>query len=197
MIISALVAAPMVLVSPAAPGVETAPPRALESKADEALRLTRVMAEDLLKAEKAVIAKFKTLPEADDIRIHFAKNMYGWSVSDKCLANRREEMDAALASYQKEFKDTALVDELRLFAKKVAKNSQDNLPLYEGRLAKAQKELKEGKAPDKDGKLVDLTEYDRKTREGLLRILPLEVEYQQEARRIAVAYAAALTKLMD
>ena len=188
--------APVALLSLHA-GTEVPAQRALDPKAEEAVRITRIMVEDVLKAEKAVIVKFKALPDSDDIRILFGKNMYGWSVSDKCLSTRQEDFQTALSTYQKDFKDAALVDELRLFAKKIARESLDQIAVSEKRITRLQKELREGKVLDKDGKLVDITEYQKKISEGLLKVLPLEIEYQTEAKRIATAYGAGLAKLMD
>ena len=188
--------APMILLgSPAS--VQAPIQNTMDTRTEDAVNLAKAMIGDLLEAQRKVITRFKALPESDDIRMNFGRNMYGWSVSEKALSNKREDYETSLAAYQKDFKDTALVDELRLYAKKIVRNSQDNLPKYEARIANAQKLLRDGKLPDKDGKPMDLSDADRKSQEGLVKILPLEIEFLKDSQKLASAYAARLTKLMD
>jgi len=168
-----------------------------DAKAEDAVRCTRAMLGEILDAQKKIIMKFKALPESDDIRILFGKNMYTWDVSDKSFSARREEFDAALAAYQKDFKAGPLIDELRLYAKKLMRTSQETTSRYEARITKAQKELRDGKTLDKDGKSVDISEPEKKTQEALLKILPFEIEFLKEYQNIAAAYGSKISKMMD
>ena len=191
----ALFLAPIVLLgSPAS--LQAPAETSLEVKAESAVNLTKAMIAEILETQKQTISQFKAIPESDDIRMNFGKNMYGWSVSDKSLSTKKEDYEQILSTYQKDFKEIALIDELRLFAKKLVRNSQDNIPKGEARLTFGQKELKDGKMQDKDGHLVDISDAERKSQEGLLKILPLEIDYLKKVQKIASAYGAQIIKLM-
>ena len=181
------------------PGFSAGSQRPAESPATEfrpqqATSLVRAMHAEILEAQKRTIAKFMALPEADDIRIYFDKNFYSWSVSEKSRATRQEEFETALATYTKDFKDAALVDELRIYAKRVQKNTQDGIGPMEARLGQVQKELREGKFI-REGKAVEFTDATRKTWTILLQLLRLELEFKREAVAIAGRYAAKISEL--
>jgi hypothetical protein len=128
--------------------------------------------------------------------MQFDKNLDGWSISEKNLAENEESMEKVLIQFQKDSKEEALIGELRLYAKKVAKHSQEEIPDYESREAKAKKELAEGKFIY-EGNTVELNDLGKKVREGLLKIIPLEIEYQKETQKIATDYEAKLAKLLS
>lgn len=168
---------------------------AVELRPQQAASLVRAMQAEILEAQKRVIAKFMGLAEADDIRIHFEKNFYGWSVSEKSRITRRDEFETAMAAYAKDFKDDALVDELRIYAKRLQKTSQEALGPMEVRLGNVQKELRDGKYV-REGKPVEFTDATRRTWMGLTKLIPLELEFQKEVAAIAGRYTAKITGLI-
>ncbi len=164
-------------------------------KAKEAILLVRSMHSEMLAAQRAIIAKFKALPDSDDIRIDMGKYMYGWSVSDKALVSNQERYEGALTTYEKDFSGDLLIDELRLYAKGIQKTAKESLPSYERQLLQRKQELTEGKYM-KDGKPVEVTPALRKYIEGMLKILPLEMEYQRALEEVAGKYTVKLANLM-
>jgi len=166
----------------------------IDGRSKEAVRYIRTMQNNVLDAQKLIIKKFKALPESDDIRVNFDKNMYSWSVSDKSYLTRKEEFDNAVVGYEKDFKDDLLIDELRIYTKKLIKLTQENIGYLEGRLSRVKKEVAEGKTL-KDGKLVDANEAEKAVSTGLCTVIPLELEFKREALKTYNTYQAKIVEL--
>lgn len=170
--------------------------RSPEARAQEASQLVRAMHREILGAQKKVIAKFKAIPEADAIRLTFDKGFDGWAVSDKSYSNQEEVFETALIGYQKDAKEEALIGELRLYAKKIAKTDQEQIADYESRLEKARKIQAEGKI-QLEGHSYDVNDETKKVLQGVLKIAPLQIEYLKESQKIVTEYEAKLGKLLN
>ena len=157
------------------------------SKDQEGVRIVRALVEAMLESQKQIVNKFKALPEADDIRMNFGTNFYGWSVSSRKITTSQQVFESAMAAYEKDFKGEELLDELRIYLKRIVKTAHENQVSYSNRLDKAKAELRDGKTL-RDGKPADLTDGERKTDEGLLKMLPLELEFQDQIIKIYVKY---------
>lgn len=170
--------------------------RSPEARSQEATQLVRAMHQEILGAQKMVIAKFKAIPEADAIRLTFDKEFDGWAVSDKSYSNQEEVFETALINYQKDAKEEALIGELRLYAKKIAKTDQEQIADYESKLEKARKILAEGKIL-LEGHSYDLQDKTKNVLQGVQKISPLQIEYLKESQKIANEYEAKLVKLLN
>lgn len=152
--------------------------------ARQAIQSVRDMQTEILEAQKIAIKKFKSLPESDDIRIYFDKNFYGWSVSERSFNLRKENFEPTIASYEKDFNGDALIDELRIYSKRVQRNAQDLITRHEKSIQQRQKELTEGKWMI-DGKPIDLNQDGVRTIKGLLILYPAEIEFQKKVLELA------------
>jgi len=175
--------------------------RSPEARAAEATTLVRAMHADLLDAQKKVIAKFKALPEADAIRIAIGdKSFNSWLISEKNLAQTDDQQEQALITIQKDAKDDPLIGELRLYAKKLAKTCQEDIPDYEGRLSKTTKDLAQGQMTT-DKLVIDLAKPEaaglKKSLENSTKILPFQIEGLKAKQTIATAYEIKLAKLLS
>lgn len=164
-------------------------------KANAAIQLSRAMQGEIVQAQKALIAKFNALPESDDIRIDMGKYFYGWSVSEKAMASNQERFDSSMAGYEKDFSGDALVDELRVFAKSIQRNARESIPAYEQQVQSQKQSLVDGKTI-KDGKLVDMTPFQRKLGMDLLKILAMEIDFQAQIQRISTKYLDKISTLL-
>lgn len=165
------------------------------ARAESATAGIRQMNQEILSAQKKVIAKFKAMPEADAIRLDMGKNFDGWAVSDKNLSATEDDQEKALIGFQQESKEEALIGELHLYTKKVAKNCQENIPEYETRIVKTKKEVDEGKIAI-GTTFVPLSDKDKISRINLIKVFTLQVEFLKEEQRIAESYEPKLAKLL-
>jgi hypothetical protein len=100
--------------------------RSAADRANDAATLIRSMNKEIVASEKTVVDKFKATPGSDDIKLSLGAQFDAWLVSDKALGATEDNLEQALISYQKDSKDEALIGELRLFTKKLAKEAQEN-----------------------------------------------------------------------
>lgn len=156
----------------------------------------REMHAEILEAQKKVGAKFKALPEADAIRLNMDKNLDGWAVSEKNLSATEEAQEKVLIGFQKDAKDEALIGELRLYTKKVAKACQESIPDIEARITQHKKDLENGNWTVQNMK-VPLTDQDKVNWANRMKVFALQVEYLKEKQRIAEAYEPKLSKLLS
>ena len=171
--------------------------RSAENRAADATTLIRAMGKDMLEAQKQEIAKFKALPNADAIRLDLDKNLDGWSVSEKNLSQKEDNLEKILINFQKEAKEEALIGDLHLYAKKMAKESQEQGPEYQGRLDKTKKQLDTGQVILDNGTGVPMPENIKKLYGEISQIIPLEIELRKADQKIAEGYTAKLEKLMN
>jgi hypothetical protein len=166
-----------------------------EARAEKAVALVREMNQEMLGAEKGVIAKFKALPDVDDVRVSMGKNLDGWAVSEKTLSKNEDEYEQALIGFQKDAKGDALVGELRLYAKKLSKGAQADAAEFEARLLKEKKNVADGKMVFQ-GIVLPMNDEMKKDSARRQEVISLQVEYVKALQGVADAYEAKLAKLL-
>jgi hypothetical protein len=165
------------------------------ARAEAATAAIRQMDQEILDAQKQIIAKFKALPEADATRLDMGANFDDWAVSEKALAKNEENLEKTLINYQKDARDEALIGELRLYTKKIAKDCQENIPEYERRCADNKKAVEEGKITFK-GITVPLNDKEKVDFANRIKVFAFQVEFLKAQQKIADAYEPKLAKLL-
>ena len=171
--------------------------RSAIDRASDATTLIRSMDKDLLEAQKAAIAKFKALPDAEDIKLTLDKGFDTWTVSEKNLSKTEDNLENNLIAKQKDAKEDALIGDLHLYTKKLAKGFHEEVPDEESRLTKTQKELTDGKfTVDGTTMTLPLNDVGKKVREAVVKVIGLDLEYKKAAEKIAEGYEPKLEALL-
>jgi hypothetical protein len=168
-----------------------------EKRAAEAATLTRAMDQEILDAQKKVMAKFKALSNADEIRMEMGNNWDGSPLSDKNFSSMEENLETSLISLQKNANGEALVGELRLNAKKMAKGIQQEIPEGESSLNMLSKQLQNGMLIANNGSTTPMNAATRKLLQGVVTVIQLKLEYMKESQKIAEAYEVKIAKLLN
>lgn len=168
-----------------------------EKRATEAVTLTRAMDQEILDTQKKVIAKFKALPNADEIRIGMGKDFENMPMSEKNFSFLEENFEKSLISTQKNANGEALIGELHLNSKKELKNYQEHIPEAESALIKFNKALQAGTFTPDNGVAVPLNADMRKVIQGMANVMQLNLEYMKESLKITETYEVKIAKLLN